>query len=60
MRYGTDVIRIEGGAYAHSMWAMRETVPPGESVRVLLTFDTPIDHVIRLRGTSGPEAVVRG
>jgi len=60
MRYGTDVIRIEGGAYAHSMWAMRETVPPGESVRVLLTFDTPIDHVIRLRGSCGPDAVVRG
>ncbi len=59
MRYGTDVIRIEGGAYAHSMWAMRESEPPGDSVRVLLTFETPVDHVVRLVGLTAPDAVRR-
>ncbi len=59
MRYDTDVIRIEGGAYATSMAAMRETVEPGRSVRVLLTFETPVDHTFRLVGFSGPDAVYR-
>lgn len=59
MRYGTDVIRIEGGAYATSMAAMRESVEPGRSVRVLLTFETPVDHTFRLVGFSGPDAVYR-
>lgn len=59
MRYDTDVIRIEGGAYATSMAAMRETVGPGRSVRVLLTFETPVDHTFRLVGFSGPDAVYR-
>ncbi|MGC9522854.1 MAG: hypothetical protein ACP5HG_13350 [Anaerolineae bacterium] len=57
MRYGTDVIRVEGGAYAHSMWQMRESAPPGDAVRVLLTFETPVDHTFRLIGTSTPDAV---
>jgi len=57
MRYGTDVIRVEGGAYAHSMWAMRETQPPGSSVRVLLTFDTPATHTFKLVGRQSPDAV---
>ncbi len=59
MRYGTDVIRVEGGAYAHSMWQMRESAPPGGAVRVLLTFETPVDHTFRLVGTSTPDAVRR-
>lgn len=57
MRYGTDVIRIEGGAFAHSMWAMRESPAPGASVRVLLTFNTPVDHTFRLIGSTQPDAV---
>lgn len=57
MRYGTDVIRIEGGAYGHSMWAMRESEPPAGSVRILLTFSTPVDHTLRLVGVSKPDAV---
>jgi hypothetical protein len=57
MRYGTDVIRIEGGAHAHSMWRMRSTEAPGESVRILLTFVTPVSHVFRLTGCSKPDAI---
>ncbi len=53
------MIRIEGGAYAHSMWAMRESEPPGDSVRVLLTFETPVDQVVRLVGLTAPDAVRR-
>lgn len=41
------------------MAAMRETVDPGKSVRVLLTFETPVDHAFRLIGHCGPDAVVR-
>jgi hypothetical protein len=59
MRYGTDVIRIVGGAYAHSMWAMRESPAPGDAVRVLLTFNTPVDHTVRLVGLTRPDAVIR-
>jgi hypothetical protein len=58
MRYGTDVIRVEGGAFAHGMWHMRETQPPGEAVRVLLTFVTPVDHTFSLVGSSGPDVSV--
>ncbi|MCD6285403.1 MAG: hypothetical protein J7M39_05765 [Anaerolineae bacterium] len=58
MRYGTDVIRIEGGAHAHSMWQMRSTEGPGESVRILLTFATPVTHVFRLTGCSKPDAIL--
>ncbi len=57
MRYGSDVIRVEGGAYAHSMWRMRESEPPRGAVRLLLTFETPVDHVWRLIGYSSPDAV---
>ncbi|MGC9349087.1 MAG: hypothetical protein ACP5JG_13160, partial [Anaerolineae bacterium] len=57
MRYGTNVIRVEGGAYAHSMWRMRESEPPGDAVRVLLTFETPVDHTFRLVGYTAPDAV---
>ena len=53
MRYGMDVIRITPGASAHSMWEMRGTEPALEHVRVLLTFLTPIDYTIKLRGYRG-------
>jgi hypothetical protein len=44
MRYGLDVIEIEGGAHAHTMWAMRDSETAPAHVRVLLTFLTPVDH----------------
>jgi hypothetical protein len=44
MHYGLDVIEIEGGAHAHTMWAMRDSETAPTHVRVLLTFLTPVDH----------------
>lgn len=49
MRYGSDVIRIEPGAYAHGMWQMRDAEQALEHVRILLTFLTPINYTIKLR-----------
>ncbi len=48
MRYGSDVIRIEPGAYAHGMWQMRDAESAPEHVRVLLTFLTPVDYAMKL------------
>jgi hypothetical protein len=48
MRYGNDAIRIVSGAYAHGMWAMRDAETAPDCVRVLLTFLTPVDAVIKL------------
>ena len=54
LRFGDDAIRIEPGAFAHRMVAMRHSIPaPSSHIRVLLTFETPIDHTIRLRLFSG-------
>lgn len=54
MRYGHDLIEIGPGAHAHRMWAMRDAEQVGDLVRVLLTFETPVRHVIRIRCRRAP------
>ncbi len=49
MVYGHDAIEIGPGANAHLMFAMRDAETAPSHVRVLLTFKTPVDHVIRVR-----------
>jgi hypothetical protein len=49
MRYGRDVIEIGPGADGHAMAAMRDAETAPESVRVLLTFVTPVAHTVTLR-----------
>ncbi len=49
MRYGNDVIQISPGCIQHGLWEMRAAQPAPDHVRVLLTFFTPIDHLIYLR-----------
>lgn len=49
MVYGHDAIAVEPGADAHRMFAMRDAETAPGHVRVLLTFRTPVDHVVRLR-----------
>lgn len=53
MRYGNDVISLAPGAYAHGMWRMREAEPAPEHVRVLMTFRTPVNHLVHLRAYRG-------
>ncbi len=53
MRYGSDAIRIDPGAFAHSMWPMREAEPAPNAVRVLLTFLTPVDFAFTIRARRG-------
>jgi hypothetical protein len=53
MRYGSDVIQIEPGAFSHGMWRMRDAEPAPDHVRVLLTFLTPIDFTFYIRGYRG-------
>jgi hypothetical protein len=53
MRYGSDVIRLEPGAYAHGMWHMRDSEPAPNHVRILLTFLTPIDFTFRITAYRG-------
>ena len=53
MRYGHDVIRIGPGAHAHRMWAMRDTEPAPDHVRVLLTFVTPVNVTFQVRVYQG-------
>lgn len=54
MRYGPDFIRIGPGHITHGMWEMREAEAAPNHVRVLLTFFTPIDFVVKLRAGRGP------
>jgi len=49
MRYGNDVIQLSPGHAAHGFWQMRAAEPAPDHVRVLLTFFTPVDHVVQLR-----------
>ena len=51
MRYGNDAIWIGPGAVAHRMWHMRDAETAPDSVRVLLTFFTPVDHTVSMHGT---------
>jgi hypothetical protein len=55
MRYGNDVIEITPGSEAHRMKAMRNAEPPAPGlVRVLMTFETPVDHAFRIVGGTWP------
>lgn len=51
MRYGADVIEIGPGHYTHSSWAgaVPDLAGPGDLVRVLFTFETPIDFTLSLK-----------
>jgi hypothetical protein len=49
MSYGPWSIEISGGADAHRAWQLRDFDPPGDLVRVLITFLTPVDHAFILR-----------
>ena len=49
MRYGHDVIEIGPGADAHRMWAMRDAETAPGLVRILLTFETPVNHRLLIR-----------
>ncbi len=53
MKYGNDVIEISPGAHAHTMWEMREAQTAPDSVRVLLTYLTPVDVKIKIRTHRG-------
>jgi hypothetical protein len=51
MRYGTDAIEIGPGHISHLSLNMRHSLPPPDgTVRVLLTFTTPIEHAFHIRG----------
>ncbi len=51
--YGPDRIEIGPGAGAHRMLHMRDLPPALGMVRIMLTWLTPIDHVIQLRFRRG-------
>lgn len=53
MRYGSDVLEIGPGAYAHRMEAMRHSETAPDHVRVVLTFFAPVEHRLVLRGFRG-------
>lgn len=54
LRLGDDTIRIGPGADGHRYYAMRHAEPvPADSVRILMTFITPVDHRFSLRLFSG-------
>lgn len=56
MWYEGEAVRIGPGADAHRMWQMRDAAPPGAPglVRVLMTFETPIDHEFTITGGTWP------
>ena len=56
MWYGNDAVRIGPGADAHRMWRMRDADPPAAPglVRVLMTFETPVDHAFTVTGGTWP------
>ena len=46
---GNDAISIGPGAYAHRFWQMRGSESAPAAFRVLLTFRTPVDRVLKIR-----------
>ena len=46
---GNDAISIGPGAYAHRFWQMRGSESAPAAFRVLLTFMTPVDRVLKIR-----------
>ena len=46
---GNDAISIGPGAYAHRFWQMRGSESAPTAFRVLLTFVTPVDRVLKIR-----------
>jgi hypothetical protein len=57
MRYGNDVIRVGPGAFAHRTWEMRNAETAPDCVRVLFTFQTPVDHHFSLHVAHEPYGV---
>jgi len=58
---GADAVSVGPGAHAHRMWAMRGSEAAPEAFRVLLTFLTPVDTVLKVRygrWSAGQEALV--
>jgi len=54
-RRGAEAIRIGPGCGVHRTWQMRASDPDPGSFRVLLTLQTPVDHVVEIRcGTWSP------
>lgn len=49
MRYGHDVIEIGPGADSHRMWAMRDAETAPGHARILITFETPVEHRLSIR-----------
>ena len=49
-RVGTgDEIRVGPGACAHTMWQMHNSPKAPDQFRMLITFLTPVDHVLQIR-----------
>ncbi len=46
---GNDAISIGPGAYAHRFWQLRGSESAPTAFRVLMTFMTPVDRVLRIR-----------
>lgn len=44
-----DAISIGPGAYAHRFWALRGSESAPTAFRVLMTFTTPMDHLLEIR-----------
>ena len=44
-----DAISIGPGAYAHRFWALRGSESAPTAFRVLMTFTTPVDHLLEIR-----------
>ncbi len=46
---GNDAISIGPGAYAHRFWQLRGSESAPVAFRVLMTFLTPVDHLLEIR-----------
>ncbi|MDP6041448.1 MAG: hypothetical protein QGG64_23070, partial [Candidatus Latescibacteria bacterium] len=46
---GNDAISVGSGAYAHRFWQLRGSESAPKAFRVLMTFMTPVDHVLEIR-----------
>ena len=46
---GQDAISVGPGAFAHRMWDMRNSESAPHAFRVLMTFTTPVNHMVQIR-----------
>ena len=46
---GNDAISIGPGAYGHRFWQMRGSESAPNAFRVLITFLTPVDHMLSIK-----------